>query len=109
MAKWILGILAVVMFAMALTCHLRGKAIEKADRDRIAVDNAARAQRQQQTAGPLLIEVALDMGKLQAEAVERGEVWFILPPITWVAVGGLFAVGTAVAVWMSRRTKRPTS
>ena len=102
MAKWILAVVAVVMFAFAGLVHFRGEGFVSAERERMAADNAAR---EQQPGGSGFIEINPDVGKLQADAFLRGEVWFVLPSLGWLALGAVFLVAAALVALLFRKRK----
>lgn len=102
MAKCILVVLAVVMLVFAGLAHFREKALVSAERERMAANNAAR---QRQPGGSGFIEINPDVGTLQAEAFLGGEVWFILPPLGWLALGAFFLVAAALVALLFRKPR----
>ena len=105
MAKWVLVALAVGMFVFAVLAYVRGESLVAAERQRIAADNAAR---QREATGPVLLEVDPDVGKLQADAFLRGELWFLVTPVAWAVFGAVF-LAAAAAVALLLRKRRPAA
>jgi hypothetical protein len=106
MAKWVLGLLALGAFAMALTSHFRERALVTAERQRIEAQNEAERQRPD---GPRVIEVSPQVWLLQAQAMRRGEVWFFLTPVAWAVLGAAMGLAAAIAFGLALRKRRKAS
>ena len=52
------------------------------------------------------IEEDPDMGKVLAEAIVRGEVWFLLSPVAWVVLGLVFLTAAGAVFIIGRVTGR---